>query len=286
MSIHNPQNLIGMGSILADEGDTFDVDAFEQQITSGGKVQEKKTTDLSKDFSRVLNDLDRIANDVDISDAESVSSESSAEPWNLTPKDSQLANMTVDAKKTVHINNVLSDINVDDRDATFINEETEDDELCQILEKIDMLRTNLEHEDVDLSRIPEVNHNTTKREAKSILRILQIKNDRARYCDLFEEGMLGLAIGLENIFDGKNEVLGSKIDLTGYSDTVKVKLRRMRYETSSFIGGIMEGSNLSPGMRILLELVPSLLLYTRNRRITSNDTLVTESDYKNAMQQM
>jgi hypothetical protein len=194
--------------------------------------------------------------------------------------------MTVDAKKTVHINNVLSDINVDDRDATFINEETEDDELCQILEKIDMLRTNLEHEDVDLSRIPEVNHNTTKREAKSILRILQIKNDRARYCDLFEEGMLGLAIGLENIFDGKNEVLGSKIDLTGYSDTVKVKLRRMRYETSSFIGGIMEGSNLSPGMRILLELVPSLLLYTRNRRITSNDTLVTESDYKNAMQQM
>jgi len=286
MSIHNPQNLIGMGSILADEGDTFDVDAFEQQITSGGKVQEKKTTDLSKDFSRVLNDLDRIANDGDISDAESVSSESSAEPWNLTPKDSQLANMTVDAKKTVHINNVLSDINVDDRDATFINEETEDDELCQILEKIDMLRTNLEHEDVDLSRIPEVNHNTTKREAKSILRILQIKNDRARYCDLFEEGMLGLAIGLENIFDGKNEVLGSKIDLTGYSDTVKVKLRRMRYETSSFIGGIMEGSNLSPGMRILLELVPSLLLYTRNRRITSNDTLVTESDYKNAMQQM
>jgi hypothetical protein len=97
---------------------------------------------------------------------------------------------------------------------------------------------------------------------------------------------LAMAYGLENVFDGKREVLGSKIDLTGYSDTVKVKLRRMRYDTSNFVSGIMQGYNISSGWRIMLELVPSLFLYSRNRRLTGKDNLISDENYKKAMQDL
>jgi hypothetical protein len=148
------------------------------------------------------------------------------------------------------------------------------------------LRGNLESEGVDLSRIPDISSTSSKKEAKSVLRILQIKNDRLRYCDFFEEGILAVAYGLESVFNGKREILGTKIDLTGYYDTVKVKLRRMRYDTSNFVSSIMQGYNISSGWRIALELIPSLFLYSRDRKIKAKDNLISDDSYKKAMQDL
>ena len=291
-----------------------------------GKKKEDKNIDLAKDYSREVEDLmrrfkvddnDSGKNDIfgrdsrderedneprgapkseyktpynlvdDDDDEESTQQPYRGNNWSIErPQDEQLNRMTNEEIKQDHINKVLNDIEKNNDDAEFVEKEDEEDEMARIMEQIDLLKTNLESEGVDLARIPDVNTSTSKREAKAVLRMLQIKNDRLRYCDFFEEGILAMAYGLENVFDGKREVLGSKIDLTGYSDTVKVKLRRMRYDTSNFVSGIMQGYNISSGWRIMLELVPSLFLYSRNRRLTGKDNLISDENYKKAMQDL
>ncbi len=216
------------------------------------------------------------------SDARPISSDWSAGK----PHDEQLTRMTNEERKQDHVNKVLGSMETSNDDAEFVQQEDEEDEMARIMEQVDLLRSNLESEGVDLSRIPDVNTGTSKKEAKSVLRILQIKNDRFRYCDFFEEGILAVAYGLEGIFNGHREILGSRIDLTGYSDTVKVKLRRMRYDTSNFVSGIMQGYNIGSGWRIALELIPSLFLYSRDRKLTAKDNLISDESYKKAMQDL
>lgn len=207
--------------------------------------------------------------------------------WSASaPRDEQLSRMTDEERKQEHINKVLGSIEKNTDDDAFLQQEDEEDEMAKIVEQVDLLRTNLENEGINLERIPEVNSGTSKKEARSILKILQIKNDRLRYCDFCEEGILAVAYGLEGIFNGQREIFGSKIDLTGYSDTVKVKLRRMRYDTSNFVSSVMQGYNISSGWRIALELVPSLLLYSRDRRLKANDNLISDDAYKKAMQDL
>jgi hypothetical protein len=320
--INNPKNAIGIGDILVDDDENIDIDEIEKSITSGiiGKKKEDKNIDLAKDYSREVEDLMRrfkVDDDLETQNNnldEKLPTDSRAQkteyktPYNLVddddedddtqetyksnnwsierPQDEHLNRMTNEEIKQDHVNKVLNNIEKNNDDAEFVEKEDEEDEMARIMEQIDLLKTNLESEGVDLARIPDVNTSTSKREAKAVLRMLQIKNDRLRYCDFFEEGILAMAYGLENVFDGKREVLGSKIDLTGYSDTVKVKLRRMRYDTSNFVSGIMQGYNISSGWRIMLELVPSLFLYSRNRRLTGKDNLISDENYKKAMQDL
>jgi hypothetical protein len=212
---------------------------------------------------------------------------SNAESWSPSkPTDPHLSQMTNEERRQHHINKVLGKMEKNDDDSTFVQQEEEEDEMARIMEQIDLLRTNLESEGVDLSRIPEVHTHTNRKDARAILRMLQIKNDRLRYCDMFEEGILAMAYALEGAFDGKKEYFGTKIDLVGWPDTVKVKLRRMRYNTSSFVGDIMKGYNIGHGWRILLELLPSLFLYSRDRRIKTGDNLMSDDKYKDALREL
>jgi hypothetical protein len=244
-----------------------------------------------------LTDADSDAGDSDAGDsspAEQVVSDntyypsSNARPdiskWSSDkPVDEQLNRMTNEERKQEHVHKVLTSMDQTNDDAEFIQQEDEEDEMAKIMEQVDLLRGTLESEGVDLSRIPEINGDSSKKEAKAVLRILQIKNDRLRYCDFFEEGILAVAYGLESVFDGKREVFGSRVDLTNFSDSVKVKLRRMRYDTSTFISSVMQGYNISSGWRIILELVPTLFIHSRNRNMTKNENLISDESYKKAM---
>lgn len=342
-SFNNSKNVVGMGSILTEDGvDDISIDEIEKSIMFGVQSKPKeKQIDIPKDFSRELESISQRLNitnnsplttqvgDEDVSDVDDIDTLlnlsnkkptnisynqsqptplSTKSPYNLVDDDSdadndefsppadksnyyessdpQLKRMTKEEVLQTHVDNVMGTIGKNNDDAEFIQKEDEEDEMARIMEQIDLLRSNLESEGVDLSRIPDVNSSTNKKEAKAVLRILQIKNDRLRYCDFFEEGILAVAYGLEGVFNGHREVLGSKIDLTGYSDTVKVKLRRMRYDTSSFVSGIMQGYNINSGWRIVLELIPSLFLYSRDRRLTSRDNLISDDSYRKAMQDL
>ena len=195
--------------------------------------------------------------------------------------------MTEEERNQSHIDEVIGKLPVaNDEDDKLIRLEEEEDEMARLLEQIDLLMTNLKAEGIDLERIPTVDNNSSKKEARSVLKILQIKNDRLRYCDMFEEAILAGAYGLESIFDGKKEWFGTKIDLVGWPETVKVKLRRMRYDTSSFVSDVMKGYNIGHGWRIIFELLPSLFLYSRDRRLRTSDNLMSDESYKNAIRDL
>jgi hypothetical protein len=252
-----------------------------------GSTSNSKPSGPTSNYKAPYNLADDDSSDDDAPAQEYQPSQSTRPSWSANvPKDDQLNRMTNEERKQSHVNNVLDGMDRNSDNDNFIHQEDEEDEMAKILEQIDLLKTNLENEGVNLERIPDVNVNTSAKEARSILKILRIKNDRLRYCDFFEEGILAAAYGLEGIFNGNREILGSKIDLTGYSDTVKVKLRRMRYDTSNFVSSVMQGYNINSGWRIMLELIPSLFLYSRDRRLHSNDNLMTDAAYKKAMQDL
>ena len=198
------------------------------------------------------------------------------------PEDTQLKHMTNEEMKQVRINQVLHDI--DDRELEFnIEKEKDEDDKATLLEQIDMLKITLEDDGVDVSGVPVINKTSSMKDVHDVYKILRLKNDRNRYCSFAEEIILSGAYGMEYLFDGKKEWFTKRPDLTGWSSTVKVKLRRMRFETSTFVQEVMQEYNMSAGMRLALELIPSMFLYSRNRRLTQNDNLVSDDDYKKAI---
>jgi len=311
-AIHDPINLTGIGGILLDDNDEFDINKLEKSLTSGFSIDETSTE--VPDFTKEFDDIDEIISNrgkddnrrtfdqIDESDSESSAyeqehryppmeplvSSSTHHTWSArNPEDRQLARITNEERKQSHINKVFNEIDDQDtKDDEFIQAEEEEDEMARILEQIDLLYTNLQSEGVNLDRIPEVTTETSKKEARSVLKILQIKNDRARYCDMFEATILTGAYGLESLFNGEREWFGAKIDLVGWPETVKMKLRRMRYDTSSFVSGVMKEYSFGHGWRIIMELLPSLFLYSRNRRKQSNDTLSDDPEFKNTLQSL
>jgi hypothetical protein len=211
-----------------------------------------------------------------------------AEPANnsdwdaYNPRDNQLRNMTQEERKQGRIQEVFNDI--DDQELAFdIEKERDEDDKASLLEQIDMLKITLEDDGVDISGIPTLTRTSSMGEVHNVYKILRLKNDRNRYCSFAEELILSGAYGMEYLFDGNKEWFGRKPDLTGWSSTVKVKLRRLRFETSTLVQEVMQEYNMSSGIRLALELFPSMFLYSRNRRLTQNDNLVSDADYKDAI---
>ena len=315
---NDPNNIIGITDLLVDDGEDINIDEIEKSLLNDipDLTTKEDETDIVQEFNNELSNLSKQfeSNTFDINTTDNTSTnintginsnlsneidellntvvnKPSAEstvvdiPWTPDkPHDYQLSRMTNEERKQEHVNKVLNSMH--DSDDDFIDEDEQEEEMAMILERIDLLKGNLEIDGVDISRIQEVDANTSMKDAKRVLRILQIKNDRLRYCDMFEELILSCAYGLESIFDGKKEWFGKKIDLIGYSDTVKVKLRRMRYDTSSFISGVVQDYSLGHGWRIIFELLPSLFLYSRDRRLKNNDNLISDANYREAMRDL
>ena len=181
---------------------------------------------------------------------------------------SELQMRTHEQERQSHISSVIDDIRGDDSSETFsIEKEKAEDTKSQLLAQFDMLRITLEEEGADLTRIPEVNDRSTIEEIQNIHKIFRLKNDRNRYCSFAEEFVMFGAHAMEEIFDGKRVWVGRySPDLTGWHNTVNVKLRRMRYDTSNLVSGVMQEYNISSGSRILLELVPSMFLHSKMRK--------------------
>lgn len=199
--------------------------------------------------------------------------------------DPQLKNMTNEERRQGHISQVLGDI--DDKELECIDKEREEDTKTSLLEQIDMLRITLDDDGIDITGVPIASKNHSLSDIQNVYKILRLKNDRNRYCSFAEELILAGAYGLESLFDGEKVWFGNyRPDLVGWSSTVKVKLRRMRYETSTFVGEIMENYQMSAGMRLVLELLPSIFLYSRQRKIAVNDNFATDKDYKEAISQL
>jgi hypothetical protein len=318
-NLNEPKNIAGLSSLLSDNDDidsNLDLAELEREIANGinSNINEPDINvadEYEKDMGRILrnfelndddnNSVQHYSNDQYNSYDDNIMKDNSPpiqykqqKSPNIIQKniynspvvnhydDNQLNNMTQEQTKQDRISKVLDGI--DDRELDFnIEKEKEDDDKASLFEQIDMLKITLEDDGIDISGVPGVNKNSSIKDVQNVYKILRLKNDRNRYCSFAEEMILAGAYGLEYFFDGNREWFGRKPDLIGWPDTVKVKLRRMRYETSTFVQEVMQEYNMSSGVRLALELLPSMFLYSRNRRISQQDNLVSDHEYKNAI---
>ena len=175
--------------------------------------------------------------------------------------------LTQEQVKRDHISTVLKEVRGETYNTFSTDVERVQDLKGGKLEQIASLKMSLEEEGIDTSTIPNVGISSPIEEIDGILNLLLRKNNRYRYSSMAEEVISAGAEILESVFDGTREVPVFKIkpDYTGYSSTVNVKLHRLRFDTSQIVGDIVERHNISPGSRIMMELLPGLLLYPRVR---------------------
>jgi hypothetical protein len=155
----------------------------------------------------------------------------------------------------------------------------EDAKMAMLVE-IDSLWNDLEEDNVDLKRISRPSAASSYEEVESVLKILRMKLDRTRYGSLADEVVMTLAGIVEDIFDGKRVFFNRySPDMTGWSKQVGVKLRRMKHDTSTIVGNIMNEYNIGPSTRVCLELIPNAFMYARSKRNAfGKDTIYHDSD--------
>lgn len=157
-----------------------------------------------------------------------------------------------------------------------IDDENREDMKLTLLEKIDNLIEELEDDGINLDKIPKVDYTSNLEKIEYVAKLLMLKSNRNRYSGLGEEFILAIAGGLEILCDGKREFLGIKPNLVGYSDVVKVKLRRVKNDTSQIVSNVVEKYEMSPIMTLLIELIPGLFLHSRRRSNQAYDNLYTD----------
>ena len=158
---------------------------------------------------------------------------------------------------------------VPDSNYDLLDENISDTKML-LLEKISSLREELENNGVNLDKISDVNESSSLDEVEYIAKLLMLKVNRDRYSTFGEECILAMARGLETMCDGKRKIFGFQPDLTNCTDIVKVKLRRVKNETSQIVSNVVDRYGISPLMTVLLELIPSLYLHSRRRKIQSS----------------
>lgn len=183
----------------------------------------------------------------------------------------ELQERTFEQERRSHIDAVMGttyNMNTPSSAVFSFEREKREDSKCQMLAEIDYLIRELEDSGVDLSRIPKVDRHSDYDEVETTLRILRHKMDHTRYCSFANEFLLFGAYALEELFDGKRTWFGRyQPDLTGWHNEVNVKLRRMQHDTGQIVSTLMHDYNIGPGARVLLELIPSMVIYSKTRKM-------------------
>ena len=143
-------------------------------------------------------------------------------------------------------------------------ENLEDDKELMI-EQIENLKNELEMENVDVSKY-QINRNESYNKIQEMWKKIKLKSQYKTYANMFNESILVGTEFVEWAFDGEREYMGYKPDMSGWSDTVKIKLKRMRLESASFVSGVMQNYQMSSGLTIFSQLAISAVLYSVTKR--------------------
>lgn len=265
---NNNDDLSNLTDLIADS--TEDREVVKSVLDESDQTGELE--DTSKKMRQALDDI--LNKQTQIEDEPA--SDSKEEPV----ADKKLEDVTQEQKKNQHINRIFgSDTKLSDSYAADMEITTK----SHLLDDIDRLYKSLRIDNQDVSGIQPVNFTSSIEEIKGVHGILTRKNKRSRLVNSSREVLTMLAFGLETLFDGKREFFGYKPDLTGWSDTVRVKARRLEYELSSLAESMFDGSNVSNGAIIAFELLPSAVIYSRDRNRTKENDTAHDAEYQDAM---
>lgn len=142
-----------------------------------------------------------------------------------------------------------------------------DEERMAIYEEIDELLNYIEETHNNIKgNYKHITIHSDPNEMKDALLFLRAKYQRIRSQTLSKELMLLGASFAEYLFDGKKKYGPFSPDLTGWTNTIRPKIRRIQNETSSIVSDIMSDYKLGPWFRVGMELIPSAIMYSKIRK--------------------
>jgi len=256
-AMDDPKNIRGMGSLLNMEliSDDTDPTLVEQSIING--LDDLETVEEIDPIALYEKDCAKI-----IDDESGEESESESEPEEQTEEKSDFQKITEEQTEQNYINNFMEkrwgDVEPVKNDMPMrLNEHK-----LGMLEEIDDLKEDLKSE-VNLDTLPNVNYNSSLEDIERVHIILRKKHERIRYSNTATDWVMLFSGMAEAFFDGEREVLGMRPNMKGISKKLKVKLRRIRYDTSVVVGQILNDNNIGPIMRIGIELIPTILIHSQ-----------------------
>lgn len=154
-----------------------------------------------------------------------------------------------------------------------MDQEIEDERKSYLLEQIEALKDDLDELGISIDRIPYVSYDSPLKQIDEVHKRLMFKYNKLKYNSIAEEALVAGASVLEMIFNGKHEYFGCRPDITGYSDVVKSKLKRIRFETSTAVNRFVTNNNIGGASMVMMELLPSLITQSQRRRLQVDDTI-------------
>lgn len=242
--IDDPINLIGVGDLSNKEyvDKSINIESIDKLITDGDNVQlmeEDNDIDIMEEFEEDIPD--------------------DTPPMMAEDRDEENDDM-------------ISEQQIDKGIEKFTyqtpnNKNDGEDDVIAIKEEIDDLIYELEEAYPKIAeKYQHLSYNTDRTELKNTLKYLRKRYDRIRAQNLGKELILSGANFLEYIFDGKRQFGPFTPDLTGWSNTIRPKVRRLQNETATIISDIMNDYKIGPWFRLGIELIPSAIIYSKMRK--------------------
>lgn len=183
-------------------------------------------------------------------------------PSRFAGQPSTLETKTAEQVRRHHIDSVLGPA-----DGFSFEQERIADAKYRALEEIDTLLTMFEEDDVNISRIPRVDINSSYEEIQNVLKVLRYKSNRVRCSQFAEEAVIFGASILEDIFDGKKTYFKRyRPDLTGWRNVVRVKMSRRSHDAGEVVSNLLDSYNIGPLARLGMELIPSMVIHSKMRQ--------------------
>lgn len=296
-SIQNGSNISGVGLLLNLErvSNDVDIDEVENRVRSifadvaiDEEVDEKEENILEK-YQDAFNEIDSIMNDDqqddlddDVASIKSYHSQNTVRSRNSVhhsvynrveqdPADTFYTQRTRDDRIQTSIQKVMQNVpnvNLD------IDQEIEEERKSSLIEQIESIRDDLSELGINVDSYQyQVDYNDPIKRIEEVHRRLTFKFNKLKYTSIAEEMLIAGSSLLEMMFNGKHEYFGVKPDITGYSDVVKSKLKRIRPEVSNGVSRFVSKHNVGMGTRLAMELLPSLITQSQRRKLQNNDTI-------------
>jgi hypothetical protein len=298
--IDHGSNISGISLLLNAEkiSNSVDIDDMERKVKNmyidAAEEEESDDEDGEADIleeyeqameeleSEVADDDEEEEDDEEEDDGASVISKSysvrSSKPYFQDSHDGLYMQKTRDDQLQTSISRAMADVpkmNID------MEQEIEEERRNTLLEQIEALRDDLGELGISVDGAQYyVSYDAPLRRIEEVHRRLTFKYNKLKYNSIAEEALVAGASLLEMVFNGKHEYFGCKPDITGYSDVVKSKLKRIRVETSTAVSRFVARNNVGVMPRLMMELLPSLITQSQRRKLQAGDSLNANVTYK------
>lgn len=140
------------------------------------------------------------------------------------------------------------------------------------LEDIEALKSTLREDGIDDSTYCTPTVRSSLQDIETTKDILWERSSRSRFSTIGNEIMVLAAGMIGTVFNGERKipVLGI-LDYRDYDQTVRCKLRKMRFDTANAVSTVISSNKMGVWTRLALELFPSFIAYPRVKK--HNDSI-------------